>query len=633
MSAPVATPTVRPANFWPTALRLARRMGPQRRLIAAVISLSLGGIALGVAGPRILGHATDLVFNGIIGRGLPAGITKQQAIEDARAAGHGTYAEMLSRMDVIPGAGVDFAAVARTLALAMGLYLIAALMVWTQARLLNVILQRTMRALRRDVEDKLHRLPLRYFDTQRRGELLSRVTNDVDNTATSVSMTVSHLFSSVLTVLVVLAMMLSISPLLAVITLAGVPVTLLAVRSITRRSQRLFAAQWAATGQLNAHLEETYSGFTLVRTFGHRDLAQQRFDDCNDELYRAGFGAQFFSGLISPATGLIANLGYVAVAVIGGFQVATGQITLGSIQAFIAYVRQFNQPLGNLASMFNALQSGAASAERVFAFLDEAEEPPAPSTPLWRPDSEPRGAAPRGRVEFRDVSFGYRPGVPVIEDLSLSVAAGAVVAIVGPTGAGKTTLVNLLMRFYDVDRGQILIDGVDITDVDRCALRSSIGMVLQDTWLFTGTIAENIGYGRPDATEDEIIEAARAAHVDPFVRTLPDGYGTRVNDDGGAISAGEKQLITIARAFLAQPQLLILDEATSSVDTRTELLIQRAMRELRQGRTSFIIAHRLSTIRDADLILVMQAGRIVEQGTHAELLARRGAYWAMAEGS
>ncbi|WP_067975252.1 ABC transporter ATP-binding protein [Mycolicibacter icosiumassiliensis] len=628
MSAPVATPTVKPANFWPTALRLARRMGPQRRLIAAVISLSLGGIALGVAGPRILGHATDLVFNGIIGRGLPAGITKQQAIEDARAAGHGTYAEMLSRMDVIPGAGVDFAAVARTLALAMGLYLIAALMVWTQARLLNVILQRTMRALRRDVEDKLHRLPLRYFDTQRRGELLSRVTNDVDNTATSVSMTVSHLFSSVLTVLVVLAMMLSISPLLAVITVAGVPVTLLAVRSITRRSQRLFAAQWAATGQLNAHLEETYSGFTLVRTFGHRDLAQQRFDDCNDELYRAGFGAQFFSGLISPATGLIANLGYVAVAVIGGFQVATGQITLGSIQAFIAYVRQFNQPLGNLASMFNSLQSGAASAERVFAFLDEPEEPPAPAEPLWGDHG-----GPRGRVEFRDVSFGYRPGVPVIEDLSLSVAAGAVVAIVGPTGAGKTTLVNLLMRFYDVDRGQILIDGVDITGVDRCALRSSIGMVLQDTWLFTGTIAENIGYGRPGATEDEIIEAARAAHVDPFVRTLPEGYGTRVNDDGGAISAGEKQLITIARAFLAQPQLLILDEATSSVDTRTELLIQRAMRELRRGRTSFIIAHRLSTIRDADLILVMQAGRIVEQGTHVELLARRGAYWAMAEGS
>jgi ATP-binding cassette subfamily B protein len=620
--------TARPTDFSVTAMRLVRRMGPQRRLIAAVIALSLGGIAIGVAGPRILGHATDLIFNGVIGRGLPSGMTKQQAVEAARAAGRGTYADMLSGMAVVPGAGVDFAAVARRLALAMSLYLVAALMVWTQARLLNVILQRTLRTLRRDVEDKMHRLPLRYFDTQRRGELLSRVTNDVDNTATSVSMTISQLFSSVLTVLVVLAMMLSISPLLAAITLLGVPVSLLAVRAITRRSQRLFAAQWAATGRLNAHLEETYSGFTLVRTFGHRDWAQQRFDECNDELYRAGFGAQFLSGLVAPATGVIANLGYVAVAVIGGFQVATGQITLGSIQAFIAYVRQFNQPLGNLAAMYNTLQSGAASAERVFAFLDEPEEPPAPAVPLSL-----NGSGPRGRVEFRDVSFGYRPGVPVIEDLSLTVEPGTTVAIVGPTGAGKTTLVNLLMRFYDVERGQILIDGVDITSVDRSALRSSIGMVLQDTWLFTGTIADNIGYGRPDASEDEVLAAARAAHVDRFAEALPDGYATRVSDDGAGISAGEKQLITIARAFLARPQLLILDEATSSVDTRTELLIQRATRELRRDRTSFIIAHRLSTIRDADLILVMQAGRIVEQGTHTELLARRGAYWAMAEGN
>ncbi|ORW90349.1 ABC transporter ATP-binding protein [Mycolicibacter terrae] len=611
--------TARPTDFSVTAMRLVRRMGPQRRLIAAVIALSLGGIAIGVAGPRILGHATDLIFNGVIGRGLPSGMTKQQAVEAARAAGRGTYADMLSGMAVVPGAGVDFAAVARTLALAMSLYLVAALMVWTQARLLNVILQRTLRTLRRDVEDKLHRLPLRYFDTQRRGELLSRVTNDVDNTATSVSMTISQLFSSVLTVLVVLAMMLSISPLLAAITLLGVPVSLLAVRAITRRSQRLFAAQWAATGRLNAHLEETYSGFTLIRTFGHRDWAQQRFDECNDELYRAGFGAQFLSGLVAPATGVIANLGYVAVAVIGGFQVATGQITLGSIQAFIAYVRQFNQPLGNLAAMYNTLQSGAASAERVFAFLDEPEEPPAPAVPLSL-----NGSGPRGRVEFRDVSFGYRPGVPVIEDLSLTVEPGTTVAIVGPTGAGKTTLVNLLMRFYDVERGQILIDGVDITSVDRSALRSSIGMVLQDTWLFTGTIADNIGYGRPDASEDEVLAAARAAHVDRFAEALPDGYATRVSDDGAGISAGEKQLITIARAFLARPQLLILDEATSSVDTRTELLIQRATRELRRDRTSFIIAHRLSTIRDADLILVMQAGRIVEQGTHTELLAAGG---------
>lgn len=628
MSAPVTDTAARAADFSATAMRLVRRLGPQRRWIAAVIALSLGGIAIGVAGPRILGHATDLVFNGVIGRGLPAGMSKQQAVEAARAAGRGTYADMLSGMDVVPGAGVDFGAVARTLALAMGLYLVAALMVWTQARLLNVILQRTLRTLRRDVEDKMHRLPLRYFDTQRRGELLSRVTNDVDNTATSVSMTVSQLFSSVLTVVVVLAMMLSISPLLAAITLLGVPVSLLAVRAITRRSQRLFAAQWAATGRLNAHLEETYSGFTLVRTFGHRDWAQQRFDDCNDELYRAGFGAQFLSGLVAPATGLIANLGYVAVAVVGGFQVATGQITLGSIQAFIAYVRQFNQPLGNLAGMYNTLQSGAASAERVFAFLDEPEEPPSPAVPLPL-----NGSGPRGRVEFRDVSFGYRPGVPVIEDLSLIVEPGSTVAIVGPTGAGKTTLVNLLMRFYDVDRGQILIDGVDITTVDRSALRSSIGMVLQDTWLFTGTIADNIRYGRPDAGEAEVLQAARAAHVDRFAEALPNGYATRVSDDAAGISAGEKQLITIARAFLARPQLLILDEATSSVDTRTELLIQRATRELRRDRTSFIIAHRLSTIRDADVILVMQAGRIVEQGTHTELLARRGAYWAMAEGS
>ena len=621
MSAPLPDSGARAVDFSTTAWRLARRLGPSRWLVTGVVGLSLCGIAIGVAGPRILGHATDLIFNGVIGRGLTPGMTKQQAVDAARAADRGTYADMLSGMDVVPGVGVDFGAVARTLMLAMILYLVAALMVWMQARLLNVILQRTMLALRRDVEDKIHRLPLRYFDASRRGELLSRVTNDVDNTATSVSMTVSQLFSSVMTVVVVLAMMLSISPVLALITLLGVPASLLAVRAITRRSQRLFAAQWAATGRLGAHVEETYSGVTLVRTFGHRDWAQQRFDDCNDAMYRAGFGAQFLSGLVSPATGSIANLGYVAVAVVGGLQVATGQITLGSVQAFIAYVRQFNQPLGNLASMYNMLQSGAASAERVFEFLDEAEEPSSAAAAL-------NGF--RGQVEFRDVTFGYRPGVPVISDLSLVVEPGSTVAIVGPTGAGKTTLVNLLMRFYDVDHGQILVDGVDITTLDRSALRSSIGMVLQDTWLFTGTILENIGYGRPDAADDEVLAAAHAAHVDAFVRALPKGYATRLSDDGAGISAGEKQLITIARAFLARPQLLILDEATSSVDTRTELLIQRAMRELRSGRTSFIIAHRLSTIRDADLIVVMQEGRIVEQGTHTELVARRGAYWEMA---
>jgi len=380
-------------------------------------------------------------------------------------------------------------------------------------------------------------------------------------------------------------------------------------------------AQWTNTGRLNAHIEETYSGFTVVRTFGHRASAEGTFDRLNTDVYHAGFGAQFFSGLVSPATMIVGNLSYVAVAVLGGYQVATGRITLGGVQAFIQYVRQFNQPLTQLAGMYNTLQSGVASAERVFDFLDESEESPSAAAEL--PDGP-------GRVEFEHVFFSYRPGTPVIEDVTLDAAPGTTVAIVGPTGAGKTTLVNLLMRFYDVDSGRILIDGVDIRTVSRASLRSRFGMVLQDAWLFSGTIAENIAYGRPDASEDEIIAAARAARVDPFVRSLPDGYATRVSDDGGNISAGEKQLITIARAFLARPQLLILDEATSSVDTRTELLVQQAMVELRRGRTSFIIAHRLSTIRDADLIVVIEQGRIVEQGTHAELMERKGAYWRMA---
>ncbi|HEU4360589.1 MAG TPA: ABC transporter ATP-binding protein [Mycobacterium sp.] len=618
-------PAARPRSFLGTAVRLVKRLAPQRGLAGTVIALSLASIGIGVAGPRILGHATDLVFNGVIDRGLPAGMTKQQAVAAARARGEETFADLLSGMAVTPGRGIDFGAVGRTLLLALGLYVVAALLVWLQARLINLTVQKTMTALRRDIEDKVHRLPLRYFDSCQRGELLSRVTNDVDNTQMSISMTISQLLSAVLTVLAALAMMVSISPLLAAITLLGVPLSLLAVRAITRRSQRLFATQWAATGRLNAHVEEIYSGLTLVRMFSHRDPAQQRFDECNDELYRASVGAQFFSGLLSPALGFIGNLGYVAVAVVGGLQVATGHVTLGSIQAFIAYVRQFNQPLANLGSMYNTLQSGVASAERVFQFLDELEEPPDSPATL-----SPTGSAPPGRVEFDRISFGYRPGVPVIKELSLTVEPGSAVAIVGPTGAGKTTLVNLLMRFYDVDSGQILIDGVDIASVSRRALRAPIGMVLQDTWLFGGTIAENIGYGRPGASQDEIVEAARSAYVDRFVRTLPDGYQTRIGDGGAGISAGERQLITIARAFLARPQLLILDEATSSVDTRTELLIQQATRELRRDRTSFVIAHRLSTIRDAELILVMRDGRIVEQGSHLELLARHGAYWEMA---
>jgi ATP-binding cassette subfamily B protein len=455
--------------------------------------------------------------------------------------------------------------------------------------------------------------------------VLSRVTNDIDNIATSLSMTISQLLTSLLTVFAVLVMMLTISPLLALLTVVTVPLSLFVTREIARRSQRLFVAQWANTGRLNAHIEETYSGFNLVKTFGHRAMAEVQFSDLNADVYHTSRGAQFFSGLVGPATTFIGNLSYVAVAVVGGIQVATGQITLGSIQAFIQYVRQFNQPLTQVAGMYNTLQSGMASAERVFDLLDAEEESPDEPLVLPSPDGQ------RGRVEFENVNFAYRPGTPVIKDLSLVAEPGSTIAIVGPTGAGKTTLVNLLMRFYDVDSGRILVDGVEITTVSRESLRSGIGMVLQDTWLFDGTIYDNIAYGRPGADEDEVIEAATAAYVDRFVHTLPNGYETRVNDGGGNISAGEKQLITIARAFLARPQLLILDEATSSVDTRTELFVQHAMVELRRDRTSFIIAHRLSTIRDADKILVMEEGRIVERGSHAELLARRGEYWAMAQ--
>ncbi len=618
-------PAERSRDFTATATRLVKRLIPQRGMASAVIVLSVFGIAIGVIGPRILGHATDLLFNGVIGRQLPAGLTKEQAIAAARARGDNTFADLLSGMNVVPGQGVDFAAVGRTLALALALYLVAALLVWMQARLLNVTVQRTMVALRSDVEDKVHRLPLSHFDARQRGELLSRVTNDIDNIQTSVSVTISQLLTSILTVLAVLVMMLTISPLLTLITVVTVPLSLWATRAITKRSQKMFVAQWRNTGRLNAHIEETYSGFTVVKTFGHRAGAREQFSEYNDDVFHASFGAQFFSGLVSPATNFIGNLSYVAVAVVGGLQVATGQITLGSIQAFIQYVRQFNQPLTQVAAMYNTLQSGVASAERVFDFLDEPEQSPDRDAVL----PAVGGSAPR--VEFEHVNFSYVEGTPVIADLSLVAPPGSTTAIVGPTGVGKTTLVNLLMRFYDVDSGRILIDGVDTATVSRHSLRSRIGMVLQDTWLFGGTIRENIAYGRPDAEEAEVVEAAKAAYVDRFVHMLPDGYDTRISDDGGNISAGEKQLVTIARAFLAQPHLLILDEATSSVDTRTELLIQQAMGELRRDRTSFIIAHRLSTIRDADLILVMDAGRIVEQGTHDELLARRGAYWSMTQ--
>ncbi|MUL75662.1 ABC transporter ATP-binding protein [Mycolicibacterium sp. CBMA 226] len=618
--------SARSENFRETALRLVKQLAPQRGRVVVVMLLGIAGIAVGVIGPRILGHATDLLFSGVLGRGLPAGISREQAVAAARARGDNTFADLLAGSNVVPGQGVDFTAIGHVLTAALLLYLVSAVMVWAEARLLNTIVQRTMFTLRSRVEDKIHRLPLSYFDSRPRGEILSRVTNDIDNVQTSLTITVSQLLTSALTVVAVLAAMIWISPLLALITVLTVPFTLLATRLITRRSRQQFMAQWRNIGRLNAHIEETYSGFTVVKTFGHRALAEEKFRELNDDVYQASFGAQSLSGLVSPITTFIGNISYVGVAVVGGIQVATGQISLGSIQAFIQYVRQFNQPLTQIASMYNTMQSGMASAERVFEFLDAKEE----STDLGAPAPDRASGGP-DRVEFERVNFSYVAGTPVIEDLSFVAEPGTTVAIVGPTGAGKTTLVNLLMRFYEPDSGRILVGGRDIATMSRSELRSRIGMVLQDTWLIGGTIYDNIAYGSPDATETEVIAAARTARVDHFVHTLPNGYQTRLNENGVNISAGEKQLITIARALLRQPQLLILDEATSSVDSRTELLIAQATAELRRNRTSFIIAHRLSTIRDADLILVVQAGRIVERGSHDELLQQRGAYWEMTQ--
>jgi ATP-binding cassette subfamily B protein len=473
--------------------------------------------------------------------------------------------------------------------------------------------------LRRQSQAKLARLPLSYFDGQPHGEVLSRVTNDIDNLAQTLQQTLAQIVTSLLTIVGVLAMMFWISPLLAVIALVTVPVSVFVTTRIGKRAQPQFVKQWSTTGRLNGHIEQMYTGHSLVTVFGRKDEAREEFDRYNDTLFAASFRAQFISGLIQPSMMFIGNVNYVFVAVVGALRVSAGALTLGSVQAFIQYSRQFSQPLTQVASMANLLQSGVASAERIFALLDADEQSPDPAEPAVLPPV-------RGRVEFDRVSFRYLDDEPLITDLSLRVEPGQTVAIVGPTGAGKTTLVNLLMRFYEVRSGTIRLDGVDIASMTRENLRRRTGMVLQDSWLFGGTIAENIAYSTPDASPERVLAAARATYVDRFVHALPDGYDTVIDEEGANVSVGERQLITIARAFLAEPAILILDEATSSVDTRTEVLIQRAMNSLRRGRTSFVIAHRLSTIRDADVILVMQAGAIVEQGTHDELIAAGGAY-------
>ncbi|MGH7777504.1 MAG: ABC transporter ATP-binding protein [Candidatus Dormibacterales bacterium] len=617
----LGVPVERSKNVRRTLRLLLLRLRPEWALIALVALLGSAGVAFNVTGPKIIGNATNLIFNGVVGRSLPAGVSQEQAEAMLRAHGKGQVADMLSGMSVTPGLGIDFSALGRVLALAALVYLAGSLLTWIQGYVMAGVAQRTVYGMRRDVEAKLARLPLHYFDSHPHGDILSRVTNDIDNVTTTLQQGLSQLMTSALTILGVCAMMFWISPILAAISLVTVPLSFAVTILVARRSQREFAAQWKWTGILNGHVEETHTGHALVQVFGRRGRAIEDFRRQNGELYEASFRAQFLSGIIQPAMQLLSNLNYVAVAVLGGYRVVSGAMTLGDVQAFIQYSRQFSMPIAQVASQMNLLQSGLASAERVFELLDAEEE---------APDAGLAGlAAPSGRVALEDVSFRYQPETPLIADFTLAVEPGQTIAIVGPTGAGKTTVVNLLMRFYEIDSGRILLDGVDARSLTRDAVRGAFGMVLQDTWLFAGTIRENIAYGREGASPEDVVAAAEAAYVDHFVRTLPDGYETKLDEEASNISSGQKQLLTIARAFLADPPILILDEATSNVDTRTEVLVQRAMARLRHGRTAFVIAHRLSTIRNADSIVVMDAGRIVEQGDHEELLRRQGFYYRL----
>ncbi|MEV8388710.1 MULTISPECIES: ABC transporter ATP-binding protein [unclassified Streptomyces] len=615
-----AGPAQRSMDFKGSGKRLVRLLLVERTTLWWMLVAGVLSVALSVVGPKILGKATDLIFAGVIGRGTPGGVTKAGTIEELRAKGDNGMADLLSGVDFTPGQGIDFGAVGEVLLIVLVVYVAAGLLMLVSTRLSIRVINHTVYRMREEIQAKLSRLPLSYFDQQPRGEVLSRATNDIDNISQTMQQTMGQLINSLLTIIGVLVMMFWISPLLAVVALVTVPLSVVVAARIGKRSQPQFVQQWKVTGTLNAHIEEMYTGHALVKVFGRQNESAEAFREHNEQLYEAGFKAQFNSGIMQPLMLFVSNLSYVLVAVVGGLRVASGSLSIGDVQAFIQYSRQFSMPLTQVASMANLVQSGVASAERIFELLDaEEQEADAPAVERLRKS--------QGRVTLEHVSFRYEPDKPLIDDLSLSVDPGQTVAIVGPTGAGKTTLVNLLMRFYEVTGGRITLDGTDVSRMSRAELRSGIGMVLQDTWLFGGTIAENIAYGASrEVGREEIEEAARAAHADRFVRTLPDGYDTVIDDEGSGVSAGEKQLITIARAFLSDPVILVLDEATSSVDTRTEVLIQKAMARLAHGRTSFVIAHRLSTIRDADVILVMENGAIVEQGTHDELLAAEGAY-------
>ena len=623
--------------------RVGLLAGERLRLVLVAV-FGAGSVACLVAGPILLGAATDVLFKGLLGSQLRPGQSKAEAVAGLRAQGHGQFAAMVSAMDVVPGAGVDVGRLGQVLLWASAVFVLGSVLGWAQNHLMAGIAMRVVYRLREAVASKLNRLPLRYFDSNPHGEILSRVTNDIDNVTTALQEGPSPLLTSVLTVLGLLAVMFWLSPLLAAASLVSIPAVIAALLVLARRSARWFSRQWDLTGELNALVEEGHTGHGLVLAFGRRAAWIAEFGRRNQELREAGFRGQYLAGLSLPAVLFVGNLNYVVIAVLGGYRVSTGAISLGAVQAFIQFSRRFTQPVAQVAGQVNLIQSGRASAARVFELLDEAEEPAVGGTARAEGPQSAQGAGadsaaeagragpgvrrPAGghRVELRGVSFRYVPDRPLIEDLSLVVEPGQTVAIVGPTGAGKTTVVNLLMRFYEADSGSILLDGVDYRELTREQVRRRLAMVLQDTWLFAGTIGENIAYGRDGATQQDVLAAARAAHVEDFVSSLPDGYDTVLDEEASVISTGQRQLLTIARAFLADPGVLILDEATSSVDVRTETMIRDAMAKLRRGRTSFVIAHRLSTVRDADLIVVVDQGRVVEQGAHDELLALRGVY-------